>query len=91
MAKARIINAIIWLYLWLSQALMPVPRPDDFWAEKAKQLIRFGPFDDSYRLMGQAAIPFLLWFGIDLLLRRRQWSRAAPRLWRGITDRGENP
>jgi|HubBroStandDraft_4_1064222.scaffolds.fasta_scaffold70518_4 hypothetical protein len=77
-------------YLWLSQALTPVARPDDFWAEKGRQLIRFGPFDDSYRLLGRAAIPFLLWLGIDLLLRRRRFH-AGPRLWRGITDRDERP
>jgi hypothetical protein len=61
-----------------------------FLGREGRQLIRFGPFDDSYRLLGRAAIPFLLWLGIDLLLRRRRFH-AGPRLWRGITDRDERP
>ena len=71
MKAARIINAIVWLELWLSQALTPVMTGGDFWTEKAKQLFRFGPFDDPYRLAGRAVIPLLLWLGIDWRLRRR--------------------
>ena len=44
MKTARIINAIFWLYVWLSDALGPViqePGSDHYWALKAKQLISF--------------------------------------------------
>lgn len=41
MGKARIINAIFWLWLWLSDVFSPVATDADFWTEKATQLFRF--------------------------------------------------
>jgi hypothetical protein len=71
MKLARIVNAIFWLYAWLSQALLPVTTLGDFWTEKSKQLFRLNP--DLYhpvRLFGFAVIPLVFWFGIDRALRR---------------------
>lgn len=75
--SARAINAAVWLYLWLSQILMPVTAPGDFWAQKAAQLVQFGPFDDMPRLVGRGIIPFLFWLLIDFGVRRRQKKRTA--------------
>ena len=45
----------------------------DFWTEKAKQALRLNQnIDDSVRLLGNAIIPFVLWFAIDLFL---QWLK----------------
>jgi hypothetical protein len=74
--RFRYINALLWLYLWLSQALLPVTTGDDFWSAKGAQLLRFGPFDDISRLIGRAVIPFILWYVVDWMIRRRQ-RRAA--------------
>ena len=67
MTAARIINAVFWLYMWLSQALLPVdPTTEDFWAEQGRKLFRLNPhFDDPARLIGNAVIPLVLWFFID--------------------------
>jgi hypothetical protein len=72
MGKARIINAIFWLYVWLSNILNPVIMTDgNFWSEKAKQLVRLNEHvDDPARLVGNAIIPAVLWFAIDWGLRR---------------------
>jgi hypothetical protein len=69
----RIINAVFWLYLALSQALLPVSGTADFWTEKAKQLTRLNPYilDDPGRFAGNLIIPIALWFLIDLAFRRR--------------------
>jgi hypothetical protein len=76
MGNARIINAMIWLYIWLCQILLPVHAPD-FVDAKIQQLFRFGPFDDLPRLMGRAFVPLVFWAVIDWRLRqssRRQSS-----------------
>ena len=80
MSNARLINAAIWLYLWLSRVMTPsiVPAADeDFWAAKAHQLVEFGPFDDIPRLLGRGLLPLILWAFIDWRLRRRERMRAA--------------
>jgi hypothetical protein len=69
--RYRIINGIVWLYLWLSQVMLPVVTDGDFWSEKGKQLFRFGPFDDPVRLTGRAIIPLVLWVIIDWIIRRQ--------------------
>jgi len=74
--RGRTVNAVVWLYLWLSQTLHPVITAGDYWTEKAKQLVRFGPFDDIPRLVGQGVIPLVLWFVIDRILRRRARRKA---------------
>ena len=80
MTAARIINAIFWLYLSLSDAMMPVvENQENFWTEKGKQLFRLNRYliSDFYNLpaqiglvLGTAIIPFVLWFVIDWILRR---------------------
>lgn len=77
--NARIINGVIFLYLWLSYTLKPtiVPEGGDYWAEKAKQLFRFGPFDDIPRLMGQGVFLLPIWFVIHLLLGRMKKKKLA--------------
>ena len=74
MGKARIINAIFWLWLWLSDVFSPVATDTDFWTEKATQLFRFNEsiINDPARFVGNAIIPALLWFAIDRRLRRRR-------------------
>jgi hypothetical protein len=70
--RARILNALFWLYLWLSDVMQPVVNGGDFWPEKGKQLFRLNShFDDPARLVGNAVIPLVLWFAIDWALRRK--------------------
>jgi hypothetical protein len=76
MGKARIINAIFWLWLWLSDVFtVPVATDPDYWTETGKRLFRFNEniVDDPARFLGNAVIPALLWFAIDRGLRR--WRR----------------
>ncbi len=55
MKVVRIVNAIFWIYISLSDAMMPVVTQGDFWAEKGKQLFRFNSnFNDPARLAGYA-------------------------------------
>jgi len=73
MKVARIVNAIFWIYIWLSGALLllQVTTPGDFWVEKGKQLFRLNPnVDDPARLFGNAIPPFFLWCLLDWILRR---------------------
>jgi hypothetical protein len=82
----RIINAVVWLYLWLSDVLHPVGTHADFWWEKAKQLFRFNSsFADPVEFVGTAIFPALLWFAIDWGLRRRD------RVRRSRVDERERP
>jgi hypothetical protein len=69
---ARIANLIFWLYMWLSQTLLPVANPDDYWSEKASQLFKLNPhLNDLAQLLGDAIFPFMLWLSLDWGLRRR--------------------
>jgi hypothetical protein len=78
MKRARVINTLFWLYLWLSQTLNPVATPtSDFWAAKLKQMVTFEPFDDPVRLLGRGMIPIISWFIIDLILRKIAKRRQA--------------
>ena len=80
MGRARIVNGGFWLYLWLSDAMMPVvENQENFWTEKGKQLFRLNRYliSDFYSLptqiglvIGTAIIPLVLWFVIDWSLRR---------------------
>jgi hypothetical protein len=80
MRVARILNAIFWLYIWLSDALMPVTGSGDFWAAKGRQLFRLNSnFNDPPRLIGSTITILVLWFVIDWALRRvsRRRTKAA--------------
>ena len=80
MGRARIVNAIFWLYLWLSDAMMPVvENQENFWTEKGKQLFQLNRYliSDFYNLptqiglvIGTAIIPLVLWLVSDWILRR---------------------
>jgi hypothetical protein len=74
MRNGRIINALVWLYVWLCQILLPVHAPD-FVDAKIQQLFHFGPFDDLPRLMGRAFVPLVFWAVIDWRLRRQSAVR----------------
>jgi hypothetical protein len=78
-SRGRIINAGIWLYLWLSKVLAPVPLDsENYWSDK---FLGFGPFDDIPRLMGRAVVPLILWFLIDSSIRwrtKRKMRQANP-------------
>jgi hypothetical protein len=74
----RIANALIFLYLCLSQILMPVVAPNDqFWQAKTGQLLQFGPFDDLPRLIGRGIPLLLIWLFIDWRIRRRSTRPAS--------------
>ena len=77
MQIARYINVAVWFYLWASDVLNPVAARGDFWTEKAKQALRLNQnIDDPVRLFGNAIIPFVLWFAVDLFLQWLQrWDR----------------
>lgn len=73
MAPARIVNAVLWLWVWLSDVMMPPALPDGFWAEKGRQLVRLNSnFDDPPRMVAYAVICAIMWFGIDRALRRHR-------------------
>jgi hypothetical protein len=100
----RIINVFVWLYLWLSDVMNPVVTEADFWSEKARQLLRLNQhFDDPPRLLGNAVIPLVLWFAIDLWPRRKpkrvdppakdNWTNADKETFKSLMerrDRSEN-
>ena len=67
----RILNAMVWCWVALSNLLAPVVAEGDFWIEKGKQLFQLGPVDDVARLLGRAVIPFLLWLLFDWIIRTR--------------------
>ena len=75
MSRARFINVLVWLYVWLSQVLLPVINRSDFVQAKIEQLFRFGPFDDLPRLIGRALIPAMFCALVDWRLRRTQARR----------------
>ena len=77
-ANLKLFNAVVWLYLWLSQALSPtfVPPGGDYWTEKAIQVFSFGPFDDIPRLLGRGVWVFVLWLTIHLFLGRQKKSKS---------------
>ena len=69
----RVINAVCWLYLWLCQGCTPVtsiPDGSSFGAEKLKQFVHFGPFDEPERLLGRGIVFLIPWLIIHLLLRK---------------------
>jgi hypothetical protein len=78
MRDARIINALVWLYIWLCQVLLPVHAPD-FVVAKIQQLFRFGPFDDLPRLLGRAFVPLVFWAVIDWRMRQSTQHKSAVR------------
>jgi hypothetical protein len=76
MSRARIVNAVVCLYLWLSDALQPKVTDGDFWAEQVRQLFRPNShITDLPRLLGNAVIPFLVWLAVDWHLRRKAKRR----------------
>jgi hypothetical protein len=71
--KLRVVNAILWAWLWLSAALSPVTSGGaDFWSEKRAQLFSLNPhFDDIPRLIGNGLGAFLIWLLLDWVIRPR--------------------
>ncbi|MFL9709955.1 hypothetical protein [Methylobacillus sp. Pita1] len=70
---SRIINMIIWLWIWLSSVMLPVTtNTEDFWSAKIAQLFTINPnIQDIPRLIGNAILPLILWFIIDRVLKRK--------------------
>lgn len=63
MTRGRIVNIVVWLYLWLSDALAGVTGSSDYWTEKWRQLFRLNHnFDDPLVLLGNAVPLFLLYY-----------------------------
>ena len=70
---ARIVNAIIWVWLWLSDVMVPTDHVEGFWIEKARQLFRFHQdFEHPQVLLGKTVFALVMWFAIDRALRRRE-------------------
>ncbi len=67
----RIFNAVLWAWLWLSGAMLPVvTNGSDYWAQKGAQLFSFNPnLNDIPALLGNAVLPFILWFISDRVIR----------------------
>jgi hypothetical protein len=63
----RILNAIVWLWLRLSDVLQPV---DGSLLEKLFRLNSHS--DEPARLLGNDLLPFVFWLAIDSALRRRR-------------------
>jgi hypothetical protein len=63
----RILNAIVWLWLRLSDVLQPV---DGSLLEKLFRLNSH--IDEPARLLGNDLLPFVFWLAIDSALRRRR-------------------
>ncbi len=81
MRRARIVNTIFWLYLWLSDAIQPIVTQGDFWAERGKQLFRINShIGDPFRFAGNAIIPLILWFLIDWGLRRAARAKTTEKI-----------
>lgn len=76
-AILRIVNAIFWLWMWLSAAMMPVTSgADNFWAAKATQLFSLNPnIQDIPRFVGNAVLPLILWFVFDRILKSKTKSK----------------
>jgi hypothetical protein len=75
MTRYRILNAIFWLYIWLSDVTNTVVTTgEDFWLEKAKQRFRFNGnlAGRPFVLLGNATLCAMIWLVIDYALRRRE-------------------
>ena len=71
--KLRILNAVVWIWLCLSNALLPVASEgSDFWFSKAMQLFELNQYltSDPARFAIRSIIPLILWFLIDRWLSR---------------------
>lgn len=67
----RAANAVFWLWMLFSAAMLPVVGGKDFWAAKSAQLFALNPhLSDLPRFLGNALIPLLLWFMFDLAFRQ---------------------
>lgn len=76
MGKARVVNGIFWLYLWLSDVLHPVTSGGDFWPEKARQLFHLNSdIGDPATFAGTGVLPLVLWLVLDWMLRRQNRRR----------------
>jgi len=74
----RLLNAAIWAWLSLSNALSPVAsQGSEFWFSKAMQLFQVNQylFSDLSRFAARSTIPLILWFLIDRWLSRRATKR----------------
>jgi len=79
-SRAQIINAAIWLFVWLGGLFQPtvVPEGGNFWIEKGTQIFRPERFDDVPRLLGQGVSLFAIWLVIHLILGRKKKAPASP-------------
>jgi len=76
--KLRLLNAVVWIWLCLSNALLPVAsQGSDFWFSKAMQLFELNPYlqSDPARFAIRSIIPLVFWFLIDRWLSWRNPRR----------------
>ena len=76
--KLRILNAVVWIWLCMSNALMPVAsQGSDFWFSKAMQLFELNRYlsSDLTKFATRSIIPVVLWFVIDRWLSWRNPRR----------------
>jgi hypothetical protein len=76
-SRGQKINAAVWMYVWLSNVLMPVTVPPggDFWVEWSKHLIQVNESllgGDFSRWAASAMFPFIFWWAIHRLLQQRR-------------------
>lgn len=72
--KLRLLNAVVWIWLCLSNALMPVAsQGSEFWFSKAMQLFELNQYllSDPAHFAARSIIPLVLWFLIDRWLSWR--------------------
>lgn len=65
MQRARLANAVTWLYLGLSEEFQPILTGGDFWTAKWQQLFQFGPYGTLPELVARMIIPGVLWLACD--------------------------
>jgi len=70
---ARVVNAIVWVWLWLSDVMVPTNHTEGFWMEKVRQLFQVDvSLDHPGVLLGKTVFALVMWFAIDRALRRRE-------------------
>ena len=72
----RIGNGAFWLWMWFSAVMLPVTiSTEDFWGAKAAQLFSLNPnISDVPTFVGNGVFPFLFWFVVDRIMKRKPKS-----------------
>lgn len=76
--SSRILNGMLWLWIWLSSAMLPITTDtDNYWAAKIAQLFTLNAnIHDIPRLIGNAILPLVLWFILDRILKPNEKTKS---------------